>query len=64
MSDKLKQCPFCGGDAGTLQSASLSLGASYSDGPGVGCASCHFVIVRKTLTEAAEVWNSRVGDKP
>jgi len=57
--NKLKPCPFCGGDASTMRSASLDLGMGYSDGPGVGCLNCHFVIQRETLTKAAEEWNVR-----
>ena len=60
MTENLKPCPFCGGDA-TLRKN------EYSDGYYVTCLSktCSVLVVtcqRKTEEEAAEIWNRRANN--
>ena len=55
MSDELKPCPFCGGEAEYLPERLMALGAE----PPVFCNQCH----ASALDAAA--WNRRAGeDKP
>ena len=60
MSEKLKPCPFCGGEQIKVQLPVTSFGAAE-----FSCANCPAIVrfmghIR--LRFAAEAWNSRDGD--
>ena len=56
MSEKLKQCPFCGGEARIRE---VSIGDSY-DGFTVECGNCAVDIGNiNTEEEAIKLWNRR-----
>lgn len=50
MTDKLKQCPFCGGEADT----------EWHHGYfGVRCKSCYAEVTADGMNDAIELWNTR-----
>lgn len=76
MSDNLKPCPFCGGDAhaATTRYSRPLDDATWLDGTPitqaffvscVQCGSCTNVSVgRQTKAEAAAAWNTRADERP
>lgn len=69
MSDELKPCPFCGGEAKYWEYEDerdvfdpISLGwvdTRYFIEHCVGCDSCEIVLVRSSKDEAVAAWNDR-----
>lgn len=60
MSEELKPCPFCGGEA-HLKSFAGFYGHTYSVGcPDSGCMGFEILAVYKTKEDAAAAWNRRV----
>ena len=59
MTDELKPCPFCGGEA-------IKYLSMYEDRAFVGCADeeCKVMVRRETSQEAIDAWNRRAkGDE-
>ena len=74
MTDKLKPCPFCGGEAEVYDYESKhdiydpdTLGyvdTEYYTKYGVGCVLCGCIVAdRNSETEAIEAWNRRATDE-
>ena len=68
MTDKLKPCPFCGGEARRIYATQYDDSRSYS----VMCISCRTAIFRpkkgewdsyRSIDEAIEAWNRRCSDE-
>ena len=57
MPEKLKPCPFCGGEAKVKR----FFGCAYIT---VGCKECNVQINRDTKKQAIDAWNKRVEVKP
>ena len=57
MTDKLKPCPFCGGEAGIVKTNKTETGEKYV----VGCMHCgvELPFAFKTEKQATEYWNRR-----
>ena len=53
MSEKLKPCPFCGGEAKVKR----FFGCAYIT---VGCKKCNVQINRDTKKAAIAAWNTRI----
>ena len=60
MADKLKPCPFCGGDAGTIEVFAYGRVAGYF----VSCEKCGCQLKSYTSNQnAIKAWNKRKGDE-
>lgn len=62
MEDKLKSCPFCGGEARMVQEYDAMIGKTFYF---VECADCTGTIFNGEINEkeAIEKWNRRVNDE-
>ncbi len=61
MENKLKPCPFCGGEAKMLEEYDVMIGKTYYF---VECTECTGTIFSGEINEkeAIEAWNRRVND--
>ena len=51
--DKLKPCPFCGGEAEICDDTDLCLDV------GIVCEKCNLELVQETVERAIKAWNRR-----
>lgn len=58
MTEKLKPCPFCGGEPSMVSDAGFLMDAHY-----VRCMECEQEFVQGTAEMAADLWNRRVEDE-
>ena len=55
---KLRRCPFCGGEATIYENRHENITYGYS----VACDNCCATVFADTEEEAIEAWNKRVGE--
>ena len=61
MSDKLKPCPFCGGEDIGIRTRYIKETDGFMDEEETrcGCESCNAGVTEETRAEAIEAWNRR-----
>ena len=60
MSEELKPCPFCGGEAYTKVVSRDHMQTAYSIGAEVGCEKCNFYMQGETVFAVDEFMNVKM----
>lgn len=68
MTDKLKPCPFCGGEAimYTIEAHGHAIATfmpDYGGGTFIECTECTCAIAEESEDTAIEAWNRRAGEQ-